>query len=780
VADEHVDGAVVRAGLGVQARQHRERGLVGLVERGHVEQALDRARRVVEPGLVDLGGREVELDPLGRRLRHHDVAAVQVGERLPLLLALEHALESAVRVVRVRVGREQRLVRADRAPRIAVLELGGELAQRRQLLALGGDLREALHRAEVVVGAAGLVVEIDERLERGHVGAVGGDGGLVARDRALEIPELLGAHGAELAAERGGAALVPARLGHLGAAVEHLGEVRPLLVAAVQPLEGGERIVGGVVEIRGLLVGLDRLVRLRELALVEVTEAEQQVDLGRGRDLDLGVRAERLGEVRPALLLAVRVGHAAVGGAVRGVELERAAQRGQRVVDAVEPHRVPAAEARPPGGRDLGILHVGRDLRALGHEIGPAAGGGRELLGERDARVAGRVDLAGGGHGLERARQIADARLVDLGELPQQLRAIRPVAGVLDAAEQHLDHVLPLALGARLALDQIERVAGLGGLVAGVTEQGGPALDVVGVRPGLRQRHAGGGAALAQRLEPVDHRALGDLVAALAREVHDLDVVIGHQLVDRHRAHAGAEEVVRALRRLEHAEHAVEERGQVGIAVAEPDEHERALDVHLAGVVAEVDGARQGAADRVRRDDVGVEVAEHLDEGAAARRQLAELLVRDHAAGRPLRGRLALERVLEHLTGERGPHVAERQLREDLGERRHLEGRGPHLLDDLVAGLLAERAGQEPDGARQAALVEELLEVLGGHVVAVATTRLERLGHALQQLLPGRDSDTRTDDQGCFARLDLLDESLGDRVLRHPKTPVSLLSWRAP
>jgi len=57
--------------------------------------------------------------------------------------------------------------------------------------------------------------------------------------------------------------------------------------------------------------------------------------------------------------------------------------------------------------------------------------------------------------------------------------------------------------------------------------------------------------------------------------------------------------------------------------------------------------------------------------------------------------------------------------------------------------------------------VQELLEVLGGHVVAIATTGLERLGHALQQLLPGRDSDSRTDDQGGFARPDLFDESLG-------------------
>ena len=48
------------------------------------------------------------------------------------------------------------------------------------------------------------------------------------------------------------------------------------------------------------------------------------------------------------------------------------------------------------------------------------------------------------------------------------------------------------------------------------------------------------------------------------------------------------------------------------------------------------------------------------DERAAARRQLAELLVRDHARRRPLVGRGGLERVLEHVAGERRPDMAER------------------------------------------------------------------------------------------------------------------------
>ena len=100
----------------------------------------------------------------------------------------------------------------------------------------------------------------------------------------------------------------PVRLGDLGATLEHLGEVRPPLVAAVQPLERGERVVRVLVEVGGLLVGLDRLAGRRELALEQIAEAEEQIDLGRGVGLDLGVRAQRVGELRPLLLLALRLG----------------------------------------------------------------------------------------------------------------------------------------------------------------------------------------------------------------------------------------------------------------------------------------------------------------------------------------------------------------------------------------------------------------------------------------------------------------------------------------
>src|SRR5690349_22170333 len=59
--------------------------------------------------------------------------------------------------------------------------------------------REPLERAEVLVGAAGLLVEVLERLERGDVRRILVDRGLVARDRALEIAELVGAERRELA-----------------------------------------------------------------------------------------------------------------------------------------------------------------------------------------------------------------------------------------------------------------------------------------------------------------------------------------------------------------------------------------------------------------------------------------------------------------------------------------------------------------------------------------------------------------------------------------------------
>src|SRR5205823_12693158 len=99
---------------------------------------------------------------------------------------------------------------------------------------------------------------------------------------------------------------------------------------------------------------------------------------------------------------------------------------------------------------------------------------------------------------------------------------------------------------------------------------------------------------------------------------------------------------------------------------------------------------------------------------------------------------------------------------------------------DLVAGLLAEAAGEEAHGADEAALVEQLLEILGGRVVAIATAGLERLRHALEHLLPTRYADSRTDDERSFARPDLIDEGLGDRVLRHPKPPASCVGCADP
>ena len=114
--------------------------------------------------------------------------------------------------------------------------------------------------------------------------------------------------------------------------------------------------------------------------------------------------------------------------------------------------------------------------------------------------------------------------------------------------------------------------------------------------------------------------------------------------------------------------------------------------------------------------------------------------------------------MLEDVARERGPHVAERQLREELRERGRLDGRGPGLLDDLVAGLLAQRPGEEPDGAHEAALVEQLLEVLAGLGVAFATACFERLREALQQLLPGRDAESSTNNESGATALDLFDE----------------------
>src|SRR6187431_889922 len=71
-----------------------------------------------------------------------------------------------------------------------------------------------------------------------------------------------------------------------------------------------------------------------------------------------------------------------------------AAQARLRVIGAIELLRVPAAEARPPLGRELRIGGFGRDLRRLVDEVSPAAGRGSELLGARGGDIVFGRELA--------------------------------------------------------------------------------------------------------------------------------------------------------------------------------------------------------------------------------------------------------------------------------------------------------------------------------------------------------------------------------------------------
>src|SRR5262249_35704758 len=146
------------------------------------------------------------------------------------------------------------------------------------------------------------------------------------------------------------------------------------------------------------------------------------------------------------------------------------------------------------------------------------------------------------------------------------------------------------------------------------------------------------------------------------------------------------------------------------------------------------------------------------------------------ARRRPAVGRRVGEGALEDVAGEGRPDVAERQRGDHARDRRQLVlGIAlPHILHDGVAGVLAERAGQEADRAGEAPLVEELVEILGGGVVAVAPAGAQRLVHAGQQLLPGRYADSRADHEDGTTRADLIDQGLGDRVLGHPEPPREL------
>ena len=56
----------------------------------------------------------------------------------------------------------------------------------------------------------------------------------------------------------------------------------------------------------------------------------------------------------------------------------------------------------------------------------------------------------------------------------------------------------------------------------------------------------------------------------------------------------------------------------------------------------------------------------------------------------------------------------------------------------IRASTFLVKSGEEADGAGEAALVQELAEIAGGGVVAVAAACFQLPGHGLEKLLPGR------------------------------------------
>ncbi|MFT3771956.1 MAG: hypothetical protein QM820_41650 [Minicystis sp.] len=213
-------------------------------------------------------------------------------------------------------------------------------------------------------------------------------------------------------------------VGDLNPLAQDVGVLVPLLLLAVELVEGRERLrIHGLVlehlEVRG-----DGAVRILELVLVEdrdgVEDRPPLVRLGDEIPLllvDPEQLAEAAGVAVELLQRRDRVRVLAVG-VVHGAEL------GERVVDALHLVAQHMAEPQPEGDREIAIPRVVRapDGRLKGRdERVPPAGAARRALDVLDALRVARRQLEGREEPLEGALRLLELRLVKPGDLAVQL-----------------------------------------------------------------------------------------------------------------------------------------------------------------------------------------------------------------------------------------------------------------------------------------------------------------------------------------------------------------------
>ena len=668
-APHHLDGAIPLLGLLVEARQARERVDVIRLDVEDVAVGVDGALEIAQLGLVDVAHLRVERDAILGVVGGDDVLAVGVDQRLPLALLLVEALEIAVRLL-VAIVDEQDLLQ----------HLGGAvglgellLPQRRHALvdldavAFGRrDLELVLEVLEVLLHAAGLLIQGVERLERRQVLRVDREHFLVRLDGALVVAEPVLPQLADLQLEAHRELGVVDDLRLLR---QHLDQAIPGLRAAVQALERVDGVDAALVVVERALVGEHRLRGVADLRLVGVGELQQDVDARLRLLLDLGVAREHRHQVVPALLLAEEVLERGQRADVRVVQLQRLLRRRDGVVDVLERRVVPARDLHPQIGGDLGIGDPLHHLRVVADELVPLVGHRRqalELLGD----VIVRVVLAERGlQRHERVLAIAELLLVGLGHLRERSDARRRVGHEVRARQQQVDQLDPaLALPIEL-LELVRRrhVAGVD-LQHALVDLGRRAAVADLVGPQRRDLH-----------EHVD--LLGRRRQRLRAPLEDLDALfparlLREQLLERRQR----AEVVRV--ELEHLAPGVDRllRAHEGLALELAELRVELLELRVLDAGAAELRDLDQAAQRLRQLLPGARRLVVLGDGAQGvdvlRVELQHLL--------PALERVALAREL--LAPDAAEALVDRDLGVDVLGRRHL------LLEDL--GQLFPLAGR--------------------------------------------------------------------------------------
>src|SRR5581483_2238124 len=227
---------------------------------------------------------------------------------------------------------------------------------------------------------------------------------------------------------------------------QDLDQIRPLLVAAIQPLERLERVERRRIVLERRAVRGHRLVLIAERALPQLRHRQVQVDALRRLLLQLGVLGQRRDQLRPLGGLAVEVGQRAQRLGVVRLELQRLLLRRDRVLEVPEVLAVPAPDLDPQIGRRLRLGDGLHHLRVLGEQVVPLVGRRRQPLQLRRHRLLGVVLAERGLEHDERALLIADFLFVRLGDRLKDRDPLRRLVRELDAREEQLDQLLPVAL----------------------------------------------------------------------------------------------------------------------------------------------------------------------------------------------------------------------------------------------------------------------------------------------------------------------------------------------